>query len=487
MNPADVVKAQKNIRKWRENPPSFVHDVFRVDPDLWQLDALNSVGGSYNPRRRLGMKACTGPGKSATLAWIGWHRLVCFADKGEHPKGAALSGEGRDNLRDNLWAELAKWQQRSPFLMQAFTHNQSQIYANDHRETWFLSARSYARDANPEELGRALSGLHSRFPFILLDETGAMPPAVGQKATQIFTGGVVDALIATAGNPTSTTGLLHVICTLERDLWVIITITADPDDPKRTPRVSMEHAREQIEKYGRDNPWVMATILGQFPPNGFNTILSVDEVEASMKRAYKEDAYSWSQKRLGIDVARFGDDRTVIFPRQGLMAFKPVELRGMRTTDIAARVMQAKAKWKSEVELVDDTGHWGHGVIDNLFAAGFNPIGIQFHAPALNPRYKNRRAEMWLEMGEWVKRGGALPNIPSLITELTAPTYTFVNGQLMLEDKDQIKKRIGRSPDLADGLALTLAIPDMPAADSPQAMFSENGKMKSDWDPFKNM
>lgn len=432
------------------------------------------------------MKACTGPGKSATLAWIGWHRLSCFAERGEYPKGAALSGEGRDNLRDNLWAELAKWQQRSEFLRSAFTHNQAQIYANDFSSTWFLSARSYPKSANPEDIGKSMAGLHSRFPFILLDETGAMPATVGQKAQQIFTGDPADALIAQAGNPTSNTGLLYVSCNTERHMWVVITITADPSDPKRTPRVSLEHAQEMIQTYGRDNPWIMATILGLFPPAGFNSLLSVDEVEAAMRRTVKREAFEWSQKRLGIDVARFGDDRSVIFPRQGLMSYKPVTMRGVRTTDIAARVMLAKSKWGSEMEFIDDTGHWGHGVIDNLVAAGYSPHGIQFHAPAMDDRYKNRRVEMWLKMAEWVKRGGCIPNIPEMVPELTTPTYTFVNGKFVLEDKDLIKKRLGRSPDLADGLALTFAIPDMPSATSPQGMFNAlKNNHRAEYDPLK--
>lgn len=479
--------ASTRIREWRINPPKFVHDVFGITLDAWQVDAMSAIGGEPSPRRRLAMKACTGPGKSATLAWIGWHRLVCFAEKGEYPKGAAISGEGRDNLRDNLWAELAKWQQRSEFLTRAFTHNQSQIYANEHPATWFLSARSYPKSANAEEIGRSMAGLHSRFPFILLDETGGMPPTVGQKATQIFTGDPKDALIAAAGNPTSNTGLLHLICNGERHLWTVITITADPDDPKRTPRVSLSHAREMIHAYGRDNPWIMATILGLFPPGGFNALLTSDEVEAAMRRAVKPDSYVWSQKRLGIDVARFGDDRTVIFPRQGLMAFRPVQMRGVRTTDIAARVMLAKSRWGSEMEFVDDTGHWGHGVIDNLFAANYNPVGIQFHGPANDPRYKNRRVEMWLEMAEWVKRGGCIPNIPEMVAELTTPTYTFQNGVFVLEPKDLVKKRLGRSPDLADGLALTFAIPDMPSAQSPQGVFgSFQNRHKAEYDPFKD-
>ena len=114
------IKAQAKIKNWRENPVSFVVDNFGIEPDEWQIDALKSLGGSANPRRRLCMKACTGPGKSAVLAWIGWHRLACFADRGEHPKGAALSIT-RDNLKDNLWSEMATWQNRSDFLKTAFS------------------------------------------------------------------------------------------------------------------------------------------------------------------------------------------------------------------------------------------------------------------------------------------------------------------------------------------------------------------------------
>src|SRR3546814_5275727 len=85
---------------------------------------------------------------------------------------------------DNLWSELAKWQARSQFLASVFTWTKEKIYANEHPETWFLSARSFAKDANPEAIGRALSGLHSHFPFILLDETGEMPLSVGKAAQE---------------------------------------------------------------------------------------------------------------------------------------------------------------------------------------------------------------------------------------------------------------------------------------------------------------
>jgi phage terminase large subunit len=480
--------ARSRLRQWRADPAQFVRDNFAVTPDAWQLEVLQSLGGENQPRRRVAMKACTGPGKSAVLAWAGWHRLTCFGSRDHHPKGAALSGEGKDNLSDNLWAELSKWQGRSEFLKAAFTWTKSQIYANDHPETWFLSARSYPKDADAEALGRSLSGLHSEYPFVLLDEIGDMPVAVGRKATQIFTGGVLDGLIIGAGNPTSTTGLLYHVCGSERHLWAVTTITADPDDPKRTPRVDIEHAREQIKTHGRDNPWVMATILGEFPPAGFNALLSIEDVEAAMRRHLLPDAYDWSQKRLGIDAARFGDDPWVIFPRQGLAAFKPVVMRNPRSHDVVARVITARRKWGSEREFFDGSGGYAAGAVDGMIQAGYAPAEISFSGKATDPRFYNKRAEMHWLLAEWVRRGGALPPVPEIVAELTAPTYSFKGGKLILEDKDQIKERIGRSPNYADALALTFAEPDMPRTDGLLAALGirQQSRAADDFDPFRD-
>jgi len=476
-----LTPAQAKIRQWREDPLKYVHDTFKVEPDRWQADSLRELAKTKG-RRRLGMKSCTGAGKSAELAWIGWWRLSCFGGIGEHPKGAAISGEGRENLRDNLWAELKTWQLRSEFLKTAFTWNNDRIYANDHPETWFLSARGYPKDANVDAIGRSLSGLHSKYPFLLLDEVGDMPVEVGQKAEQIFTGGIEDGLIAAAGNPTSTTGLLYHIAVKARHLWVIITITADPDDPMRTPRVPLEHAKEQISLYGRDNPWIKATILGEFPEQGFNTLLGVDQVEKAMGLHYREDVYGFAQKRLGVDVALGGDDRTVIFPRQGIVAFNPVIMRTREPAEIAARLMSAKAKWDSEMEFVDGTGGYGSGVISHARMGGLSPIDVQFSGKPIDKRYANKRAEMWFTMAEWVKAGGALPPVMELIAEMTTPTYTLKGGKFLIEPKELVKKRLGRSPDLADGLCLTFALPEQPGREHPGA--NQSGKILSDYDPY---
>lgn len=449
-----ILQAQRRIRLWREEPIRFVVDCFGVEPDEWQRDALQLIGGPAKANRKLCMKACTGPGKSASLAWIGWHRLACFAAKGEHPKGAALSITA-DNLKDNLWAELAKWRARSPFLEDAFEWTKERIYAKDHPETWFLSARSFARDADAEAIGKSLSGLHSQFPFILLDETGEMPSAVGKAAQQIFTGSPTDALVAQAGNPTSTSGLLYESC--GGGGWNVITITADPKDPKRTPRVSKEHAQEMIDEHGRENPWVMATILGLFPPSGFNSMIGIEDIEKAHKRFYRPEHYQAAAVVLGVDVAREGNDKSVIARRQGPVLFPLDSMRIPDVTLVAARASIEFDKHQADGLFVDETGGYGAGVVDDLRRRQYQPVGVKFGGSPLDSRYFDKRSEMLFLACEWIRSSGAMPADAELTEELLALRFTYQGDKFRVIPKDMIKKQIGRSPDKADALALTFA------------------------------
>lgn len=482
---SDVLsQALTRLRDWRRDPVLQVTEDFgvtKVEP--FQVEGLRAFADADDPKkRRIALKANKGPGKTALLSWMIWNFLTCYADRGSHPKGAA-TGITEKNLDDNLWPELAKWRSRSIFLQEAFEWTKSRVFAKDHPETWFFSKRTWAKSADPQQQADTLAGMHADYVLFVIDESAGVPRAVMATAEA----GLVApwGKIVQAGNPTHLEGPLYDACTIHRDLWHVIEITGDPDDPSRASRIPVDWARQQIRLYGRDNPWVLVNVFGKFPPSSLNALLGPDEVQEAMRRQPKPEDYSWAQKRLGVDVARFGDDRSVLFPRQGIMTFNPVVLRGVRTTVIAAKVMLAKRNWGTQLELIDDTGHWGHGVIDNLIAAGHAPVGIQFHAPAINRRYKNRRTEMWLEMAEWVKRGGALPRIDDLAPELTTPTYTFVNGVFVLEDKDMIKERLGRSPDLADALALTFAIPDMPGnSELPVGFQPEATRTVHEYDPF---
>lgn len=452
-----------NIRRWKRDPVSFVREHFGIEPDPWQVDVLHAFADPLKPR--ISMQACAGPGKTAVLAWCAWNFLSCYAEKGEHPKGAAVAITG-DNLDMNLWPELAKWQARSPFLSHAFTWTKTRITANDHPESWFLVARTWPKAASPDEQGKTLSGLHSKYPFFLIDESGAMPTTVLRAAEQTLSTCAIGKILQ-AGNTLSRDGMLYAAATQLAHQWHIVRITADPDDPKRTPRVDKAWAAQQIQTYGRDNPWVQAYILGEFPASSLNTVLTDEDVRAAMQRELPASAYSWAQARLGVDVARFGDDRTVIFPRQGRRAFLPLVLRHARdsavSTDIATAVLRQRAQYAATATVMDATGGWAAGARDVLLASDRDhpPVSVQFHTPGHDGKYKNRRAEMWFQMAEWVKAGGWLPNVPELVAELTTPTYTYVGGKFQMEPKDQVKERLGRSPDLADALALTFGVPEV--------------------------
>lgn len=470
-----MTPAQARIQEWKENPIKFVRDCFGAEPDAWQADVLMA----FPKNNRMALLACKGPGKTTILSWLAWNFLATRP----HPKIAATSITG-DNLGDNLWPEMAKWQGKSKFLLEAFEWTKTRIFAKQFPQTWFMSARTWPRGADSNQQANTLAGLHADYLLFILDEVGGIPDGVMSAAEAGLATGI-ETKILMAGNPTHLEGPLYRAATTERHLWHLTEITADPDDPKRTPRVSVQWAREQIEKYGKDNPWVLVNVYGKFAPSSLNVLLGPNEVSDAMKRALPETDYDFAQKRIGVDVARFGADRTVLCPRQGLRAFKMVEMRGARSNEIAARVVSAKVRWDSEMEFIDATGGFGAGVIDFMLTGGYTPQAVEFSGKAENPKYLNKRAELWFRCAEWIKRGGMLPNDPELVRELTAPTYFFsTNGKFQLESKDQIKARLGFSPDKADALCLTFALPEMPKTLRGPGIVNNRGKVLHDYDPF---
>lgn len=447
--------ARSTLRRWKRDPVAFVRECLGVEPDAWQADVLAAAGRGC---MRIAMKACKGPGKTTVLAWLVWW----FLSTRPYPKIICTSITG-DNLSDGLWTELAKWQRHSELLTRAFEWQSTAVVSRRHPEEWYCKARTWPRTGNTNQQADTLAGKHADYMMFVLDEVGGIPDAVMAAAEAGLAnangGGGKEAFIVIAGNPTHTTGPLWRACQSERDMWHVTEITSDPDDPKRTPRVSVDWAREQIKKYGRDNPWVLVNVFGKFPPSSFNTLLSPDDVREAMDRYPRKHDIEHSPRVLGVDVAREGDDRSVMFPRQGRVAFPPETWRNVNSIQGAGAVARKWRDWKADGCFVDNTGGFGGGWLDQLEHLGFTPVGVHFSGAPHDGRYYNKRAEMWFEMSEWIKSGGALPDVPELVAELTEPTYTFRNDKLLLEDKDQIKDRLGRSPDYADGLALTFAEP----------------------------
>jgi hypothetical protein len=207
----------------------------------------------------------------------------------------------------------------------------------------------------------------------------------------------------------------------------------------------------------------MAYILGKFPPSSINQLIGPDDVLDAQSRIIKDEDYILVQKRLGIDVARYGDDKSIIFPRQGLVAFRFRELRKADSFELAAAIEVAKGKFRSEADYVDDTGGWSAGVQDEMIRRGKPLIPVNMSKKAQDPRYYNKRSEVHFRMAQWIKRA-AIPNDVELKQELCAPTYTMDGGKLRVVEKEKVKAMLKRSPDKADALSMTFSDEDVPGS-----------------------
>lgn len=459
--------ARANLRRWHADPLAFVRECLKVEPDAWQRDVLTSKA------RKVAMKACKGPGKSSVLAWRALHLLGTRP----HSNGIAVSITG-DNLRDNLWKEMAIWYQRPrmAWFREAFDLGAERIVAREAPRTWWLGARTFAADARPDQQANTLAGLHARTVFVLLDEVSDMPAGVVQAARGIFTTVDTEAYLFVAGNPTRAEGPLYDICTRERADWDVIEITGDPDDPKRSPRIDIENARAEISRWGRDHPVVQTNILGVFPTQAVDKLLGPDDVTRAEKRDASPLAYVNEPIIYGLDVARYGDDFSMLRRRQGPILFRghkfshkdgPTlanEVSGILNRDMADKEINPDRR-RPDYICVDVTGGVGASPFDHLKLLGWGDIcvPVEFASSPDDARYANKRAEMWQRAAEWTKREGCWPTGSNeLGQQMCAPRvdYRPVNRvtKEILESKEEMRKRGLPSPDDGDAFALTFAV-----------------------------
>jgi len=225
--------------------------------------------------------------------------------------------------------------------------------------------------------------------------------------------------------------------------------------------------------------------LCDFTAAGVDQLVSLLDAETAARREYPDADILEAPKILGVDPARFGDDRSVIFQRQGLVALKPHVFQGIDSMDLAARVAALIEDWQPDAVFIDSGA--GAGVIDRLRQLRYDVVEVPFGGRATADKlFVNRRAEMWWEMAQWLRNGGAIPNDTALKQELATPTYWYdPQGRRVLESKEDIKKRLqgGASPDLADALALTFASPVRRRSPLEQARASRHPTR--DYDPYK--
>ena len=197
--------------------------------------------------------------------------------------------------------------------------------------------------------------------------------------------------------------------------------------------------------------------LCDFNASGEDTLIPIERVNKASGRAVT--GYKDLPLIIGVDIARFGDDATIISPRQGNMAYRQLKFHKLDNMQVVDRI--ANYINKNHVAMCFIDAGRGEGVIDRLHQLGYsNVIEVPFGAKASDPaKYENKRAEMWCDMAEWLKEG-SIPDDPDLRMDLSAPQYKYSkNGRIVLESKADIKERLKRSPDGGDALALTFAMP----------------------------
>ncbi len=217
---------------------------------------------------------------------------------------------------------------------------------------------------------------------------------------------------------------------------------------------------DEVERLKRDMSEMSFAreYLCDFAAAGDDQLMSLSDIEAAAHRVHPAADIACSPRIIGVDPARFGDDRSVIIRRQGLCALSPRAFRGIDNMGLAARVAAEITEWKPDAVFIDEGA--GAGVIDRLRQMGFDVTGVHFSGKPSASGYLNKRAEMWFSLSEWIKSGGAIPNLNALKQDLAAPRFWFdAQGRRQLEPKDAIKKRGLPSPDLGDALALTFAMP----------------------------
>lgn len=470
-NPAGA--ATERLRLWRNEPDLMVRELFNARPDPVQILALRAFG---NPDvRRIAMRASTGTGKTTTEAWCVWNYFLTRPE----PKGAATSITW-PNLRDNLWSELAKWRDRADLLKKTFEWTQHRIYLRDKPEQVWFTARSWSRDSTPEQQALTLSGLHGDFCLAIIDEAGGIPDAVAEAGERMLST-TRHAKLMVNGNPTHLSGPLFRAFTSEQRLYALFSMTSDPDDPHRSPRVDPEWARDQIEKHGgRDAFYVRVFILGLFPLGEADGLIPMARIDDAFTR-YDQVLAGTVQlprgpKTIGVDVSRFGGDRTVCTLRDGAFVEGFKEWHGQDTeytADEVARVYEEFSTWKAPGENtarpvasinVDDIGVGG-GVTDKLARRDLPVCGVDVGSAPLDAnRYANLRAE--LAFGELRLKyfvPGAIAIHPSLkatslADEAASLQYRFAEANVIrIEPKVNYKKRKKKSPDYLDSLMLAYA------------------------------
>ena len=433
------------VRRYQKDPVLFVQEVLGVEPDDWQKEFLTAIASG---KRQISVRSGHGVGKSTAASWA---MLWFFMTR--YPVKVVVTAPTAAQLFDALFAELKSWCLRLPDGLKALMEVKAERLELKADPTGaFVSART-ARAESPE----ALQGIHSENVMLVADEASGVPEAVFEAAIGSMSG--EHAVTLLLGNPTRTSGFFYDSQNKNLDKWYTMRVSC-----LDSKRVSTSFVQSVIDSYGEESNAYRVRVLGEFPKSDYDTVMSLGLVEDAMARDIRQSPtvpVVW-----GLDVARMGDDATALAKRQSGVLMEPV--RKWRNLDLMQTAGVVKAEWDAleekerPVEILVDSIGLGAGVCDRLRELGLPARGINVsESPAMKGTYTNLRTELWFKAKAWFEqRGCALPKgSEELCADLVSVKYFPPNssGKIAIESKDQTKKRLRRSPDLADAFVLTFA------------------------------
>ncbi|MBR4031126.1 MAG: DEAD/DEAH box helicase family protein [Clostridia bacterium] len=434
---------ERTIRKLRDEPALFVKEILRATPDAWQAEALNTIAKSP----RVAIRSGHGVGKTTLESWC----VLWFLMTRAYPKVICSAPTVRQ-LYDVLWSEISKWLKRSPLLDELFEWQKTFVRLKAAPNRWFATARTAARPEN-------LAGFHEHSILFVLDEASGISDEIFEAVEGALT--TPDAKLLICGNPTRNTGFFKRAFFEDREIYQTFKVSS-----MDSGRVSDEYCKRLIQQYGADSDVVRVRVLGEFPANEADGLIALEHVEAAMNREPKFDG----ELVLGVDVARQGNDLTVLAARVGddVAEIKKWQHADLMTTVgrilHAAKDLMARFGKRSVSIRIDDDG-LGAGVTDRLReVVSEQNIKAEIKAchnggKARDNRYANFVTECYFALKERLEAGEiTLPRDDELSAELTTRKYSLNSSdKLILEKKEDFKKRIKRSPDRADAVVLAFA------------------------------
>jgi hypothetical protein len=454
-------------------------------PDLWQIEVLNDLGNgliTIEQAIQIARASGHGIGKSALVAWIILWAISTFEDT----KGV-VTANTENQLKTKTWAEVSKWH-RMFIARDLFKMTATALFANDplHERTWRIDMVPWS-ERNTE----AFAGLHNQGKRILVvfDEGSAIPDLIWEVTEGALTDKDTQIIWAVFGNPTRNKGRFRECFAGGRfaHRWQTATI-----DSRTTALANKAQLQRWVDDYGEDSDFVRIRVRGVFPRVDAESFISYDLANNAVERELLPQAGAII---LGVDVGRFGDDPSVIYPRCGRDGItRPIEIfYGLDTMAFAGKVAATFIRLGATVCMVD-SGGVGGGVVDRLRQLQIPVIEVDFGSKpdefnSDGTKYANKRAEIWGATRDWLATG-SIPNISTgenitLIDELTGPTYGLNKAEaIQLESKKEMRSRGIPSPNVADALSCTFAFPSYEYIPTPADQERMQPTVMPDYDPF---